>query len=83
MKLRPRQISCAGIRSHTESGYGLYVSGMVTMGGNGDAETHNGCAIHLYVANSSMTDRFFYNADGEMLIVAQKGRHIFKTGWVF
>jgi homogentisate 1,2-dioxygenase len=56
-----------------------FVRGMVTMGGNGDAETHNGCAIHLYVANTSMTDSYFYNADGEMLIVAQKGRHIFKT----
>jgi hypothetical protein len=30
--------------------------------------------IHLYVANRSMTSRFFYNADGELLIVPQQGR---------
>jgi homogentisate 1,2-dioxygenase len=34
----------------------------------------NGCAIHLYAANRSMTDRFFYSADGELLIVPQEGR---------
>jgi homogentisate 1,2-dioxygenase len=56
-----------------------FVKGLVTMGGNGDATMHSGCAIHLYAANTSMTDTFFYNADGEMLFVIQKGRHIFKT----
>jgi homogentisate 1,2-dioxygenase len=56
-----------------------FVKGLVTMGGNGDAATHTGCAIHLYAANASMTDTFFYNADGEMLFVIQKGQHIFKT----
>ena len=34
---------------------------------------HSGVAIHIYVANKSMTDRFFYNADGELLIVPQLG----------
>jgi homogentisate 1,2-dioxygenase len=34
----------------------------------------HGCAIHLYAANRSMTDRFFYTADGELLIVPQAGR---------
>ena len=32
-----------------------------------------GCAIHVYAANRSMTDRFFYDADGELLIVPQQG----------
>ena len=31
-------------------------------------------AVHVYIANRSMTDRVFYNADGEMLIVPQQGR---------
>ncbi len=31
-------------------------------------------AIHLYAANRSMLDRFFYDADGELLIVPQQGR---------
>ena len=38
------------------------------------AEAMTGCAIHLYAANRSMQDRFFYNADGELLIVPQQGR---------
>jgi homogentisate 1,2-dioxygenase len=51
-----------------------FVQGFRTLGGNGDFQTHSGFAIHIYVANQSMTDRFFHNADGEMLIVPQHGR---------
>ncbi|MEO8506826.1 MAG: homogentisate 1,2-dioxygenase [Betaproteobacteria bacterium] len=51
-----------------------FVDGLVTMAGNGDPAAMSGCAIHLYAANRSMTDRFFCNADGEMLIVPQQGR---------
>ncbi len=56
-----------------------FVKGIVTMGGNGDVNTHTGHAIHLYAANASMDKRYFYNADGEMLIVPQQGRHVFRT----
>jgi homogentisate 1,2-dioxygenase len=51
-----------------------FIDGLITMAGNGNTQTHTGVAIHIYVANASMTDRFFYNADGEMLIVPQTGR---------
>jgi len=51
-----------------------FVDGWVTMAGNGTAESMSGCAIHVYAANRSMTERFFYNADGELLIVPQQGR---------
>jgi homogentisate 1,2-dioxygenase len=51
-----------------------FVEGLVTMAGNGSPEAMNGCAIHLYAANKSMTDRFFYSADGELLVVPQLGR---------
>ncbi len=51
-----------------------FVAGLVTMAGNGDPAAMSGCAIHLYAANRSMTDRFFYDADGELLIVPQQGR---------
>jgi homogentisate 1,2-dioxygenase len=44
------------------------------MAGNGDALSHSGAAVHIYAANRSMTDRFFFNADGELLIVPQLGR---------
>ena len=50
-----------------------FIDGLITMAGNGNTHTHAGVAIHIYVANTSMTDRFFYNADGEMLIVPQTG----------
>ncbi len=49
------------------------------MAGNGDPTAQSGCAIHIYVANRSMTDRYFYSADGEMLIVPQQGRLRFAT----
>ena len=50
-----------------------FVDGIVTLGGNGDPASQSGAAIHLYAANLSMRDRFFYNADGELLIVPQAG----------
>src|SRR5450830_713259 len=51
-----------------------FVAGLITMAGNGSPDAQTGCAIHLYAANQSMTDRFFYSADGELLIVPQAGR---------
>ncbi|MCK9512754.1 MAG: homogentisate 1,2-dioxygenase [Pigmentiphaga sp.] len=51
-----------------------FIEGMVTLAGQGDAAAMSGNGIHCYVANRSMTDRFFYNADGELLIVPQQGR---------
>ena len=50
-----------------------FVDGLVTLGGNGDPSVQSGIALHMYAANASMTDRFFYDADGELLIVAQLG----------
>jgi homogentisate 1,2-dioxygenase len=51
-----------------------FVEGLMTLGGNGDVAMQVGIAVHVYAANRSMTDRCFYNADGEMLIVPQQGR---------
>jgi homogentisate 1,2-dioxygenase len=51
-----------------------FVDGIITMAGNGDLTVHTGVAIHTYAANQSMTDRFFYDADGELLIVPQLGK---------
>ena len=51
-----------------------FIDGWVTMAGNGAAESMSGCAIHLYAANRSMQDRYFYSGDGELLIVPQQGR---------
>lgn len=51
-----------------------FVQGLVTFAGNGDPHAQTGCAIYLYAANRSMNERFFYSADGELLIVPQLGR---------
>jgi homogentisate 1,2-dioxygenase len=56
-----------------------FLDGLVTLGGNGDGYAQSGCAIHLYAANRSMTQRVFYSADGELLIVPQQGRLLLTT----
>ena len=56
-----------------------FIDGLITMAGNGDAAAHSGIAIHLYSGNRSMQDRFFYDADGELLIVPQSGALLFHT----
>jgi homogentisate 1,2-dioxygenase len=56
-----------------------FVDGIHTIGGNGDVRGHIGIAIHIYAANSSMCDRYFVNADGELLLVPQAGRLALRT----
>jgi homogentisate 1,2-dioxygenase len=51
-----------------------FIAGVRTAGGNGSPQSQVGCAIHWYVANRSMTESFFYDADAELLIVPQQGR---------
>src|SRR6185295_18446826 len=51
-----------------------FVDGIATLGGNGDPLQQAGAAVHMFAANTSMRDRFFYNADGELVIVPQQGR---------
>ncbi|MDI1254148.1 homogentisate 1,2-dioxygenase [Thermomonas sp.] len=51
-----------------------FVDGLVTMAGNGSPEAQSGIGVHLYAANASMQGRYFYDADGELLIVPQQGR---------
>jgi len=51
-----------------------FVDGLMTLAANGDVRLQMGIGVHLYLANQSMTDRFFFNADGEFLIVPQQGR---------
>ncbi len=56
-----------------------FVDGLVTIAGNGDSSMQSGVAIHVYVANKSMVDRAFYDADGELLIVPQLGALLLHT----
>ncbi len=50
-----------------------FVEGLCPMAGNGSPDSATGCGIYLYAANQSMRRRFFYSADGELLIVPQLG----------
>jgi homogentisate 1,2-dioxygenase len=51
-----------------------FIQGMRTITTGGDAGAHAGMGAHVYLATRSMQDEYFYNADGEMLIVPQQGR---------
>ena len=51
-----------------------FVEGLFTMAGNGGPAALSGLGIHMYAANRDMRGRFFYDADGELLIVPQQGR---------
>lgn len=55
------------------------IDGMMTMTACGDPAMQTGTAVHIYACNRSMEDRFFYNADGEMLLVPQAGRLDLRT----
>jgi len=50
-----------------------FVEGLFTVAGNGGPAGQSGIGVHLYAANASMQGRYFYDADGELLIVPQLG----------
>ena len=54
-----------------------FIGGLTTIAGNGDLFAQSGIAIHIFACNKAMTERFFYNADGEMIVVAEKSRSVF------
>ena len=56
-----------------------FIQGLITIAGNGDLGARTGNAIHLYLCNTSMGDRAFYNADGDLLIVPQQGKLLIST----
>jgi homogentisate 1,2-dioxygenase len=56
-----------------------FIDGLSTAGGNGDTLSHAGIGIHWYAASSSMVDRYFVNADGELLIVPESGALLLHT----
>jgi homogentisate 1,2-dioxygenase len=50
-----------------------FVDGLTTIACNGEARAQQGIAIHIYSVGRTMETRFFYNADGEMLLVPERG----------
>lgn len=55
------------------------IDGMVTHATGGTPHEWTGIGVHRYTANASMKDRYFYNADGEMLFVPETGALTFRT----
>ena len=56
-----------------------WLTGMRTMTTAGDVSTQTGMAAHVYLVTQSMRDAYFFNADGEMLVVPQEGVLRFST----
>lgn len=56
-----------------------FLAGMTTLCGNGSVTGQAGMALHVYLANRSMEDRVLSNADGEMLVIPQRGDVRFVT----
>ncbi len=50
-----------------------FIDGLFTLAGSGDPAAQSGVAVHIYRATRPMTNRYFYNADGEMMFVPQQG----------
>jgi homogentisate 1,2-dioxygenase len=50
-----------------------FIDGLLTVAGSGEPASQAGLAVHVYLANRSMTRRYFWNADGEMMFVPQEG----------
>lgn len=50
-----------------------FVDGLVTMMANRDPASLEGVAVHIYRATKDM-DRVFFDADGELLIIPERGR---------
>lgn len=59
-----------------ETGSCDFVDGVKTMVANSSSE---GGAVHHYLFNQSMKNRYFYNADGEMMFLPQEGTLLLKT----
>jgi homogentisate 1,2-dioxygenase len=56
-----------------------FIDSLFTVAGNGDLRTRAGMAIHLYAANTDMSDRYFVDADGELLFVPELGPVLLHT----
>jgi homogentisate 1,2-dioxygenase len=56
-----------------------FIDGLFTLGVSGDCRARAGVAVHWYRANRSMEDRYFVNADGEMMLVPWQGRLLVHT----
>lgn len=56
-----------------------FVDGMRTITTAGDSDTQTGMAAHVLLVTRSMENEYFFNADGEYLVVAQEKSLRFRT----
>ncbi|MHA7885313.1 homogentisate 1,2-dioxygenase [Nitratireductor rhodophyticola] len=56
-----------------------FLAGVRTMTTAGDVQGQAGMAAHIYAFNTSMVDEYFFNADGELMLVPQEGGVRLKT----
>ncbi len=56
-----------------------FIEGVRTMTACGDSDARLGLSAGIYLATRAMENEYFYDADGELLIVPQQGRLIFET----
>ncbi|HEV8259119.1 MAG TPA: homogentisate 1,2-dioxygenase [Burkholderiales bacterium] len=50
-----------------------FIDGLATIAGSGEPAAQAGLAVHVYRANRSMSERYLYCADGELMFVPQEG----------
>lgn len=50
-----------------------FLDGLQTVTTAGDAQGQSGMASHIFLCNAPMVDDYFFNADGELLIVPEMG----------
>ncbi|HET9903737.1 MAG TPA: homogentisate 1,2-dioxygenase [Xanthobacteraceae bacterium] len=56
-----------------------FVEGLRTITTAGDSDTQSGMAAHVALVTRSMEDEYVFDADGELLVVAQQGGLRFRT----
>ncbi len=56
-----------------------FVEGVRIMTTSGDADARLGMSAGVFLVTQSMADHYFYDADGELLILPQQGGLIFET----
>jgi homogentisate 1,2-dioxygenase len=56
-----------------------FVDGLYTVAANGNVRERSGIGVHWYRATKSMTDRYFVDADGELLLVPELGGLVLHT----
>lgn len=56
-----------------------FLTGMRTMTSAGEVACQSGLATHVFLVTASMEGTYFFNADGELLVVPQQGRLAFFT----